>query len=218
VNNLVIGNPGGIGFDCNPSSGSLPPVIQFTDAWASGGIGFDGSCASEANTDGNISADPMFGFGGIPHTSLPELDLADGSPAINTGTNSVPDLPAKDLAGRPRIVDGNGTGAIVDLGAYEFVPLLPFPSSLAFGVQPVGSSSTKLVKLVNNLDTNLVISFLVPKGFSISGCDNGVQAHFVCGISVTFHPETSGNFNGTISLIDGASNSPQTIALSGKAR
>jgi hypothetical protein len=47
--------------------------------------------------------------------------LKAGSLAIDAGDNSAPDLPLKDLAGKPRIVDGNNDGtATIDIGAYEF--------------------------------------------------------------------------------------------------
>ena len=48
------------------------------------------------------------------------VQLPATSPAIDVGSNSAPDLPKKDFAGKPRIVDGNGDGSkIVDMGAYE---------------------------------------------------------------------------------------------------
>ena len=46
--------------------------------------------------------------------------LATGSPAIDTGTNSAPNLPLKDLNGKPRIADGDADGdLVVDMGVYE---------------------------------------------------------------------------------------------------
>ncbi|GMU84630.1 MAG: hypothetical protein AMXMBFR47_44990 [Planctomycetota bacterium] len=73
---------------------------------------------------GNINADPA--FIGLP---LGNLSLGDESPCIDRG-NSFVDLdplltgyqllPVFDLAGLPRIADGNGDGIIaVDIGAYE---------------------------------------------------------------------------------------------------
>ncbi|MFT6021790.1 MAG: hypothetical protein ACI9CQ_004600, partial [Saprospiraceae bacterium] len=57
---------------------------------------------------GNLDMDPLF-------TSPTNLQLQDGSPAIDAGTNTVV-APAvtTDLAGQPRIVNGT-----VDMGAYE---------------------------------------------------------------------------------------------------
>ncbi|NIP26626.1 MAG: hypothetical protein GWN67_16855, partial [Phycisphaerae bacterium] len=68
---------------------------------------------------GNIDDDPFFvdadGADNVLGTEDDNLRLLPGSPCINTGTNStLPPLPATDLDGNPRIVDG-----IVDMGAYE---------------------------------------------------------------------------------------------------
>jgi len=74
---------------------------------------------------GNIDADPVFidDFAG-------NLNLQTGSPCIDAGSNYVDYepmkpgfqlLPATDLNGSPRIVDGDGDGnAFVDMGPYEY--------------------------------------------------------------------------------------------------
>jgi parallel beta-helix repeat protein len=65
---------------------------------------------------GNIDADPLFvdSAGGDYH-------LQDGSPCIDMGDNSAPELPEKDIDGDDRIIDGNDDGsAVVDMGADEY--------------------------------------------------------------------------------------------------
>jgi Protein of unknown function (DUF1565) len=63
----------------------------------------------------NIDADPLWANDGwYPYMLMP------GSPCINTGTLDLPShihLPETDLAGNPRIYDGQ-----IDMGAYEFGP------------------------------------------------------------------------------------------------
>jgi hypothetical protein len=57
-----------------------------------------------------------------------DFSLAAGSPLIDAGTpGALPaDQPTTDLAGNPRIVDGNGDGSAQgDIGAYEFQPAPP---------------------------------------------------------------------------------------------
>ena len=60
-----------------------------------------------------VSCRPFF----PPAADVGDLRLQATSPAINAGNNSVtnPALPATDLDGNPRVVDGT-----VDMGAYEF--------------------------------------------------------------------------------------------------
>jgi len=60
---------------------------------------------------GNINQNPQLD---------PDYQLGPGSPCIDGGSNTAPGLPAVDLAGDPRIQDGNNDStAIVDMGAYE---------------------------------------------------------------------------------------------------
>jgi hypothetical protein len=112
-NNLLIGTAGENAVYCDNTYDPTPPTFTTNDAFSTGGSGLQGTCAGESSSNGNISADPQF--------AGKTAKLSAGSPAIDVGTNSAPDLPAKDLAGKPRIVDGDDDGdAVVDMGAYEF--------------------------------------------------------------------------------------------------
>jgi parallel beta-helix repeat protein len=65
---------------------------------------------------GNIDADPEFvdAAGGDFRLS------SSASACVDAGDNSTPGLPTTDLAGNPRVVDGDGDGtAVVDMGAFE---------------------------------------------------------------------------------------------------
>ncbi len=86
------------------------PTITYSDVQG----GYEG--------EGNIDIDPMFvdAYGA-------DLRLRSGSPGIDSGDNdAVPDGVDTDLNGAPRFADhacaadtGNGSGPIVDMGAYE---------------------------------------------------------------------------------------------------
>ena len=75
---------------------------------------------------GNIDANPVF-----VNPGAHDWRLGAGSPAVDAGNNSaVPGGVTTDLAGRPRFFDdptvpdtGAGTPPIVDMGAYERIPL-----------------------------------------------------------------------------------------------
>jgi len=92
---------------------------------------------------GNIDADPLFvdpghwDDAGTPDDTsddtftLGDYHLLPGSPCMDAGTNDVDNrdtpeietLPATDIAGLPRVIDGNLDGtATVDMGAYEYLP------------------------------------------------------------------------------------------------
>lgn len=112
INNLIIALPNQTALLCNPIYTDGPPIVQFNDAFSSLGTAYGGMCSGFTGTNGNISADPKF---------TQTYQLSSGSPAIDAGTNSAPDLTAHDLAGKPRIVDDDGDGnPVIDMGAFEF--------------------------------------------------------------------------------------------------
>ena len=107
VNNIIVAAGSEAGILCNPVYKYGPPVVEFNDATSPQGLAYADSCAGFDGTNGNISAGPMF-------VSKKNFRLRTGSPAINTGTTSAPDLPSKDFANKPRIVNGT-----IDMGTYE---------------------------------------------------------------------------------------------------
>jgi|SRR5271166_241763 len=107
-NNLMIGPSGGNAVFCDSTYDKTPPTFTDNDAFSSTGSGLQGTCVAQASNNGNISADPMF-------KGAMNFHLQAGSPAIDTGDNSAPDLLPLDLGGKPRIV-----GAKIDMGAYEY--------------------------------------------------------------------------------------------------
>jgi hypothetical protein len=110
INTVVIGKAGETAFFCGNFNDLNPPGIQFNDVFNPSGTTYGGICTDQTGVNGNISANPLF-------KGRTNYRLQSGSPAIDTGDNSAPDLPAVDITGHPRIVNG-----IVDMGAYEFVP------------------------------------------------------------------------------------------------
>lgn len=67
--------------------------------------------------EGNTDKDPLF-----VDAANGDYRLREGSPCIDTGRNTWPvPMPATDLGGNFRQIDGNGDGiAVVDMGAYEY--------------------------------------------------------------------------------------------------
>jgi hypothetical protein len=94
--------------------------------------------AGTSFTDGgdNIFGAPTSPFGGSNYW------LAVGSPCVDAGRNSAPDVPAVDLYGLSRIEDGDLDGAaVVDMGAFEMVPpsFLPYSGTIGTQILMVGT-------------------------------------------------------------------------------
>jgi len=91
-------------------------------------------------------------------------------------------------------------------------------TSLNLGNQTEGTTSlSKAVALKNNLNSLLTISDIATSGdFGQSNtCGSNLPAKRKCTINVTFTPTGTGTRNGTLTVTDNASNSPQTASLTG---
>ena len=120
-----------------------------------------------------------------------------------------------DTAGNsPQTVSLTGTGvAQFTLSA----------TSIAFGNQAFGTTSTaKSVTITNNTSAAVAISSITiggtnPTNFTKSAttCGGSVNGHTSCTISFTFSPSAAAPYSATVAIADGASNSPQSVGLSG---
>jgi hypothetical protein len=119
-----------------------------------------------------------------------------------------------NASGSPQSVSlsGTGTAAAVSLS----------PTSLAFGNQSVGVTSTaQTVTLSNAGNAPLSITSLALTGTNASDfaqtntCGGSVAVSGNCTISVTFTPAASGSRTASVSITDNASGSSQSVSLSG---
>jgi subtilase family serine protease len=94
-------------------------------------------------------------------------------------------------------------------------------TSLSFGVTAIGvSAAAKKVTITNTGNSSLTFGTVAITGagassFAQSNNCTTVAAAGSCAITVTFTPATVGTFSASISIPDNASNSPQTVALTG---
>jgi hypothetical protein len=129
---------------------------------------------------------------------------------IRTASISVGD----SAAGSPQTVPLTGTG---------IAPTVAFsPSSITFANQTVGTtSSASVVTLSNPGNSTLTITSIGITGtnsgdFAQSGtCGTSLAAGTSCTINVTFTPSVPGTRQASISVVDNAAGSPQTVALTG---
>ena len=120
-----------------------------------------------------------------------------------------------NAAGSPHTAAVSGTGIASN-------PVASLSStSLGFGNQTDGTSSiAQVVTLTNTGNVALTITTVaLTTGTQFSETDtcnsSTVQPNGTCTMSITFSPLTAGAKVDTLSITDNASNSPQTIALSG---
>jgi hypothetical protein len=123
-----------------------------------------------------------------------------------TGTITVTD----SAAGSPHTVALTGTGVSV-------VVVLT-PSSLTYSGTQVGTTSAaQAVTLTNQGNASLTISNIAVSGdyAQTNNCPGTVVAGASCTVNVTFTPTAMGVRAGTLTFVDSATGSPQTVALTG---
>jgi hypothetical protein len=126
-----------------------------------------------------------------------------GTLTINDNSNNVPGGSTQTVN-----LSGTGVGPVVSLS----------PTGLTFAAQTVSTQSAPQTITLTNTGNGA----LTPLTITASGdfaqtntCTGSVGASASCTISATFKPTTGGARSGALTLTDNASNSPQTIQLSG---
>jgi hypothetical protein len=123
-----------------------------------------------------------------------------------TGSITITD----NAPGSPHVIALIGTGQVSQAS--------PAPTSLTFASQVVGTSSAaQNVMLTDTGSAALNISGISVVGdFSESNnCSLGIGATESCQIAVVFAPSATGTRTGTLTIVDNAAGSPQTVSLTG---
>jgi hypothetical protein len=218
-NNLILGATARAATACATTSTAMSPAFLHNDGFNPAGPAYIGSCVAVTGTSGNISVDPKLVD---PATNF---RLAAGSPAIDAGSNDAPDLPADDLAGFIRILDGDASGtATVDIGAYEAgggTALGVTPTSVAFATQLLGgpASAPQTATLMNKGDGPVALTKIEASGdFTTTTTCGDTLAHGAsCTVSIAFAPTAAGLRTGALTIIDDAPGSPHAVTLIGAA-
>ena len=118
----------------------------------------------------------------------------------------------------PQILTLTGTGATAAVGASVS------PGTLTFASQYLGSTgASQAVTLTNTGNIPLTVTSISISGaqagdFSqTNNCGTSLNNGASCTVTVSYAPVAAGSSAATLSVADGASNSPQTVALSGTA-
>jgi len=115
-----------------------------------------------------------------------------------------------NAGGSPQMVALSGTGVL---------PATLIPATATYSSQAIGTTSTaKTFTLTNNQNVALTSIAITTTGdFAVSAktCTASLPSKAKCTISVTFAPTALGKRTGQLTVSDSASNSPQTVVLSG---
>ncbi|HLJ33130.1 MAG TPA: N,N-dimethylformamidase beta subunit family domain-containing protein [Ktedonobacteraceae bacterium] len=133
-----------------------------------------------------------------------------------TGTKSASVTFTDNAPDSPQNLALSGTGSVL-------APAVSLsPTSLSFGNQNVGTTSTaKTITLTNSGTSALTISNIGLAGTNsgdfaqTNNCPGTLAANANCTISITFTPAANGSRSASLTLTDNAADSPQHAALTG---
>jgi trimeric autotransporter adhesin len=151
----------------------------------------------------------------------PTTIAANGSCTISvtftpsaTGPRAASISIADDASGSPQAISLTGTGVAPGVGLSA--------NSLTFAAQTLNTTSAaQSVTLTNTGTSVLNITGITITGANASDygqtntCGTSVAAGKNCTINVTFTPAANGSRTASVSIADNASNSPQTVSLTG---
>ena len=120
---------------------------------------------------------------------------------------------------------GGGNSNALSLTIAPLAPLLSFSSSaMSFSSQQSGTSSSPLTVAVQNPGTaTLTISSVSITGSGAASfqqtntCGTSLAAGANCALSVVFAPNAGGSQTASLTFVDNAADSPQSVSLSGNA-
>src|SRR5581483_8874991 len=152
----------------------------------------------------------------LPITIAPgaATQISVGFQPLAAGARTASLLIVSNAAGSPKSVTLSGTGTAPVFAAN--------PSSVAFGNQPVNTTSNaQTITISNTGDGDLVVSNITVTGtnsgeFSVSPTSFTVAPGGNAGVSVTFTPTATGARSAALSITSNAAGSPHTIPLTGK--
>ena len=220
TNNIVVAAASQTAMTCDPANGALSPNFSHNDVY-SGGLTHAGNCDFTTNP-GNISSDPLF-----MSAANGDVHLKLGSPAIDVGDSTAPNLLATDFDGNPRTGLVNGVTTI-DMGAYEVVNTSAAslnPNSLPFGSQAVGTTSLSQLTVLGSTGATpfQITSIQTTSDFSETnacpiigapGSAPGVPTGSSCGFNISFTPATDGPSAGLLT-VNGTNGTSLLVSLTG---
>jgi len=172
-----------------------------------------------ANLNITQAAGPGTGFG-LSGLALP-LTVAPGKSATFT-LSFTPTSGASSASSFTLVSNAPNSPTTIALSGSGVAPILqltPSTTSLSFGSETLGASSSQSVTLANTGNSAVAISQInvTGSGFSLNGSAPLVtlSAGQTASFGVKFAPTVSGSLTGSASVVSTAANSPLSISLSG---
>jgi hypothetical protein len=207
-------SPAAINFGNQPIPSATPTNVTLTNIGTGALSNISASIVGANTSDFQISGDGCSGQVLQPNSScLITVTFSPQLAGVRNASLSVSD----NAAGSPQLVSLTGTGVATT------PPLNVSPAKLSWGNQALGSTSAaKKVTLTNK--TGVVVTGISWTVIGIDPSDFQVVAHTCgatlavkasCTIGVAFAPGAVGARLAVLSITDSASNSPQSVSLTG---
>ena len=211
---------------------AAPSVAPGSIAWASVAIGNKGGQKIATLTNGNTTAITISSitFSGANPGDFAIFSKTCGATLAPSASCTANILFGPTATGTRTATlnfnDSDGTSpqtvALTGLGSAPS-GVAATPSSLSFAATVVGSGSvSQSVMLANGLSSSVTLGSIAVTGanaadFAISAttCGASLAASASCSAAIVFKPGAAGTRTATLSFTDSATNSPQTVALSG---
>jgi hypothetical protein len=145
--------------------------------------------------------------------------LSAGSASFTTSDLPVGTTAVRAVYGGDANLVGSKSKVLTQVVETQGIDGVVSPTSVNFGKVTVGQTSPQqLVSLTNTGNSELSVSAVSITGnFAISKnqCTNGVKPGTHCNVYVTYTPHVAETDTGTLTFTDNATNSPQTVSLTG---
>jgi trimeric autotransporter adhesin len=172
------------------------------------GLSLTGVAATDFTRSGTCSAAGALAVGG---SCTVGFTFTPGAVGLRSATLSL----TSDASNGAAALSLSGTGAAV---VAPTLLLNLAPSSLAFGNQSTGVTSTSRSAVLSNAGTGSVslAGITASAGFAVvHNCGSSLAASATCNLNVTYTPTTSGAASGSVSVASNAVGAPHVLGLSG---
>jgi hypothetical protein len=195
----------------NLGSSSTPQAVSVTNESSSAvsitSVNFTGTNSTDFGQTNNCGSTLGAGV-----TCAINVTFTPGGAGSRSATLNVND----NGGASPQTVALSGTGNASGTGPQITLS----PTSLSFGNQNYKTASTSQTVTIYSTGTEAVIITSVTTSqsdFSVTSnnCPASLSPGSSCSVTADFDPQSVGSINGTVNVNDNASNSPQTVSLSG---